>query len=254
MMPESQCRQRSFLTARWQYLAMLNYEVPRDVLEPLVPRGTELDLWQGRCFVSLVGFLFLDTKVLGIPIPFHRNFEELNLRFYVAKRVQGELRRGVVFVKELVPRWAIATVARRVYGEPYSSCSMRHSLLKNTESSHPTEVNYEWYWKGRWNRMGVGVSGEPSGLVAGSEEEFITEHYWGYTRVGAELTREYRVEHPPWRVWRAKASFLDADIEPLYGSIFAPYLACPATSALLAEGSEVAVYPHHSDNEKGCRG
>ncbi|MBX9652151.1 DUF2071 domain-containing protein [bacterium] len=253
-MPESKRRQRPFLTARWQHLAMLNYEVPRDVLEPLVPRGTELDLWQGRCFVSLVGFMFLDTKVLGLPIPFHRNFEELNLRFYVAKTVKGELRRGVVFVKELVPRWAIATIARVVYGEPYSSCPMRHTIRKDPVTSHPISVGYDWKWRGRWNRIELEVSGEPCPLESGTEEEFITEHYWGYTRVGPNSTREYQVEHPPWKVWRAKSSFLDAEIEPLYGPIFAPYLTPPATSALLAEGSDVAVYPHHSDNGRVRRG
>lgn len=254
MIPESQRHQRPFLTARWQYLAMLNYEMPHDVLEPLVPHGTELDFWQGRCFVSLVGFLFLDTKVLALPIPWHRNFEELNLRFYVVRRTHGEIRRGVVFIKELVPRLAIATVARTVYGEPYFSCPMRHTIRKDPATSHPSIVGYDWKWRGRWNRMGLEVSGEPCPLLPGSEEEFITEHYWGYTRVGPDLTLEYRVEHPPWKVWRAESSYLEADIESLYGPMFTPYLCRPATSALLAEGSNVAVYPHHSDKGRRTRG
>jgi len=253
-MPVAKQSRRPFLTARWEYLAMLNYEVPREMLEPLVPKGTELDLWQGRCYVSLVGFLFLDTKVLGWPIPFHRDFEELNLRFYVAKTVRGELRRGVVFIKELVPRWAIATVARTVYGEPYSSCPMRHTHQKKQPNSQPFAVSYDWHWKGRWNRMGVEVLGDPQPLVSGSEEEFITEHYWGYTRVGAGVTREYQVEHPPWRVWQAASSFLDANIEAVYGPNFAPYLSGLASSAFLAEGSAVAVYPYHSNNEIARRG
>jgi uncharacterized protein YqjF (DUF2071 family) len=71
-----------FLTARWIHLTMANYEVDRSLLQGLVPKGTELDLWSGRCFVSVVGFQFLDTRVLGFSVPFHRDFEEVNLRFY----------------------------------------------------------------------------------------------------------------------------------------------------------------------------
>src|SRR6185503_10439864 len=104
-------------TAHWRFLMMLNYEVDPSVLHPLVPRGTELDTWHGRTYASVVGFLFLDTRVLGLAIPFHRDFEEVNLRFYVRRREAEAWRRGVVFIKEIVPRWAIATVARVAYNE-----------------------------------------------------------------------------------------------------------------------------------------
>ena len=236
---------RPFLTARWQFLAMLNYEVPRSILEPFVPPGTELDQWEGRTFVSLVGFRFLDTRVLGIPIPFHRNFEELNLRFYVKRRTDGEVRRGVVFVKELVPRWAIAFVARSVYGEPYQSLPMRHTIqYQSSDPAIPRSACYEWYMNGRWHRIGVDVQGEARELVPGSEQEFITEHYWGYTKTRGGSTREYRVEHPSWRVWDASSSFLEADVAHLYGSTFAPYLTGRPSSAFLADGSTVSVSPY----------
>ena len=75
-----------FLTAEWRYLAMLNYEIEPAVLAPFVPQGTELDSFDGKTFVSIVAFLFLDTRIGGIPIPFHRNFEEVNLRFYVRRK------------------------------------------------------------------------------------------------------------------------------------------------------------------------
>src|SRR5579864_4477520 len=107
----------TFLTAEWRNLAMLNYEIDPNLLREYVPAGVELDQWNGHTFMSLVGFSFLNTKVLGLPIPFHRNFEEVNLRFYVRRNTRNEIRRGVVFIKEIVPRWAIAFVARSVYGE-----------------------------------------------------------------------------------------------------------------------------------------
>ena len=115
---------RRFLTAEWRDLLMINYEVDPSLFKDRVPLGTELDLEDGRCYVSLVGFMFLETRVLGFPIPFHRNFEEINLRFYVKRELPDETRRGVVFIKELVPRRAIATVARVLYGEPYETAKM----------------------------------------------------------------------------------------------------------------------------------
>jgi Uncharacterized conserved protein (COG2071) len=108
-----------FLTAEWRALAMLNYEVDASLLRHFVPAGTELDCWQGKTLVSLVGFRFLKTRVLGIPIPFHRNFDEVNLRFYVRRAEATEVKRGVVFIREIVPRRAIAAVARAFYNERY---------------------------------------------------------------------------------------------------------------------------------------
>jgi uncharacterized protein YqjF (DUF2071 family) len=225
----------AFLTAEWRYLAMLNYEVAPELLAPLVPAGTEIDRWDGRVYVSLVGFLFLKTRVLGVPIPFHRDFEELNLRFYVTREAGGEVRRGVVFVKEIVPRWAIATVARVVYNENYVSMPMRHKV------DPPTTVAYEWRHAGRWGRLAVDVEGAARPLEPGSEAEFITEHYWGYARQRDGGTMEYRVEHPPWRVWEAHSSALECDAEALYGAGFAAALARPPVSTFLAEGSPITV-------------
>src|SRR3954468_20670393 len=119
---------RIFLAAEWRYLAMLNYQVDPAILHPHLPRGTELDIWNGRHYISLVGFRFLNTRVLGVPIPFHRNFEEVNLRFYVRRKGPEGWRRGVVFIAEIVPRFAIAAVARLFYNENYVALPTRHKL------------------------------------------------------------------------------------------------------------------------------
>lgn len=238
---------RTFLTAEWRYLAMLNYEIEPAVLQPLVPAGTELDQWRGRTFVSVVGFLFLKTRVLGIPVPFHRNFEELNLRFYVRRRAVDGWRRGVVFVKELVPRPAIALVARLVYNENYVALPMRHTLeLTNQGLASETlrdggAVEYGWRWRGEWNSLRAETTGAPEPLVAGSQEEFITEHYWGYAAQTDGGTVEYQVEHPPWRVWQVRDSALHCDAATLYGAGFAAALTGKPSSAFVAEGSPICV-------------
>lgn len=228
-----------FLTAQWRYLAMLNYEIAPPALAPYVPQGTELDSWNGKTFLSLVGFLFHDTRVRGAAIPLHTHFEEINLRFYVRRDCNGEQRRGVVFLREFVPRRAIALIANTLYNERYRATAMRHSVDQEKDAGH---VEYSWRGRGRWNRFHLKTAGDWQELKSDSLEEFITEHYWGYTaqRDGGSL--EYRVEHPRWRVKAATQAHCDCDVPATYGTRFSPYLQGTPHSALVAEGSPVTVY------------
>jgi len=225
---------RVFLTAEWQSLLMVNYAIDPAVLRPLIPRGVELDLWQGQALVSMVGFLFLQTRVLGVPIPFHRNFEEVNLRFYVRRETPEGWRRGVTFVREIVPRRAIAVLARALYNEPYVACPMRHQITSST-------CEYGWHFAGGWNSLSAEFHGEPVLLGEGRAEEFIFEHYWGYTRLRDGSTAEYQVEHPRWRAWTAENPRLEGEMAALYGAEFAQVLGRAPVSAFLAEGSEISV-------------
>ncbi len=237
-----QAQSARFLTAEWRTLAMLNYEIDPAILGPFVPAGTELDFWNGRTFVSIVGFRFLRTRVLGVPIPFHCNFDEVNLRFYVRHKAAGEWRRGVVFIKELVPRWAIAFVARHVYHENYVALPMRHTVpLPNAGGAPSGPVSYEWWRQGAWNGLYVDIAGEPVLAPDDSEETFITEHYWGYCMQPDGSTLEYQVEHPRWRVWQAAHPRLVCDVAALYGDAFVERLAGPPSSAFVADGSPVMV-------------
>ncbi len=229
-----------FLRADWRTLAMLNYEVDPSLLTKFVPSGTELDRWNGKVFVSLVGFRFLNTKVCGITIPFHSNFDEVNLRFYVRRTEDNEVRRGVVFIKEIVPRWAIATVARTFYNERYVSLPMRHQIQRNGESG--LLVEYGWRSSAGWNRMSLTALGNPGMPAEGSEEQFITEHYWGYAAQRDGGCMEYRVAHPSWKVWMGRDAKFEGNLVELYGQDLAAALVGTPTSAFLAEGSEVTVY------------
>lgn len=233
-----------FLTAAWRYLAMLNYEVDPALLAPLVPPGTELDTWDGRALMSVVGFRFLDTRVLGIGVPGHRDFEEINLRFYVRRPVDGGgWRRGVVFVTEIVPRFLVALTARLLYGEPYVRRRMRHELDGEAAASgRPFGVRYAWKQDGRWHALSGQARGAPAPPTPDSEAHFITEHYWGYRRRVGAATVEYRVEHPAWRVWRLERAGLDGDMATTCGPRYADALGGRPRSAFLAEGSAVTVY------------
>jgi len=232
---------RPFLTARWEHLVLLNYTVDPALLRPLVPAGTELDAWEGRHLISLVGFRFLDTRLLGIPIPGHRSFEEVNLRFYVRRRgPDGARRRAVVFIRELVPRRAIAAVARVVYNEPYLAVPMSHEV--RITPAEGGRARYGWRFKGEPFALSATVTGPALPLRPGSEAEFITEHYWGYTRQRDGGTLEYRVEHPPWSVWTPTASAFTGPGALLYGPEFGRILSARHDSAFLALGSPVAVH------------
>ena len=228
-----------FLQAEWKNLLMLNYEVDPEVLKPHLPAGTELDLWQGKALVSMVGFMFLNTKVLGIKWPWHINFEEVNLRFYVRRFNGKEWKRGAVFISEIVPKHIIPIVANNLYNEHYKAMPMKHrfTFLPNQQ----TEFLYEWKYKNQWNKLGAVVNDEAKPMEPESAELFIFEHYWGYNKLTEQKTLEYQVEHPSWKIRQVKTAFFDADIEALYGVEFKPCLEAKPFSAFFAEGSEVAV-------------
>jgi uncharacterized protein len=271
---------RPFLTANWRYLAMLNYAVDPRLIRPLVPSGTEIDYENGQTFLSVVGFLFLDTRLLGLPIPLHRNFEEVNLRFYVRKKSADTWRRGVVFIRELVPRRAIALVAREFYGENYVAVPMKHEIehlaepassgqllqpisramgkdaVRSSWATQPVgstgcpsgakrvnenlKVEYAWRRARKWESLKMTATGEAQTIPAGSHAEFITEHYWGYTALRSGCS-EYRVEHPRWKIWNATSFEFNADVATLYGEQFAETLNQSPRSAIIADGSPITI-------------
>lgn len=230
----------TFLTAEWRKLIMAQYEVSPSILEPWLPHGLELDLFRGRCYVSLVGFLFDSVRIKGLAIPFHTHFEEVNLRFYVVRtESDGTRKRGVVFIREFVPRVAISVVARSFYEEPYTTLPTRHAF---DVSPHKLSVSYGWKHRRRWHSLAVEAASVAQPIAPGSEEEFITEHYWGYTKRSRGATSEYAVQHPRWRVYPVFSHVIDADFGSLYGAAFASFDATKPASILLAEGSGVKVF------------
>jgi hypothetical protein len=234
-------RPKPFLTAEWRHLAMLNFEIAREVLEPFAPPGTVIDTYKGKAYVSVVGFLFQDTRIKGVPIPFHRNFEEVNLRFYVRRFSGDEWRRGVVFIKEIVSSVAVATTARVAYNENYVVMEMGHRIEK-VHAAEKLSVAYRWRLREKWNHLQAIAEGEASSPVPGSIEEFLTDHHWGYTRQRDESCIEYHVEHPLWPVRRAAEYVFDCDVAAIYGEQFVTALSAPPTSAFVIEGSAVTVY------------
>ena len=239
-----------FLTAEWRKLIMVQYAIDPAMLTPYLPQGVELDLYDGKCFASLVGFLFDRVRVKGIAFPFHTRFPEVNLRFYVKRHERGsedrtEFRRGVVFVNEFVPLHSagVAIIAKQLYEEPYRALPMRHSIRVPNSQLH---VSYAWKTGGRWHSMSAAAEANPQPIAEGSMEDFITEHYWGYTKrsakPGAARTSAYQVEHPRWQTYPIHSWALELDYAKMYGPQWAFLNKTPADNILLAEGSAVKVY------------
>jgi uncharacterized protein len=230
----------TFLTAEWRKLIMAQYAIDPAILTPYLPGGVELDLYQNTCYVSLVGFLFDRVRLKGIPIPFHTRFEEVNLRFYVRRtEPDGTRKRGVVFIREFVPRAAITLLANALYEEPYTTLPTRYSLTTTPQS---LDVQYSWKHRGTWQSLAVAASPTPQPIAAGSEEEFLTEHYWGYTKRRDGSTSEYEVRHPRWQIYPIQQATIVANFAELYGPNFAALNTQQPSSVLLAEGSAVSVH------------
>lgn len=227
-----------FLTAEWRKLAIANYSVDPDILLPYLPYKTELDYWKDTCYVSLVGFRFINTKLKGLKIPFHRNFEEVNLRFYVRYNHDNKWKRGVCFIKEIVPKPALTFVANSIYRENYITFPTKHELI--LDETH-MQVSYSWKHANDWDTICLKTELRPCEILEDSEEEFITEHYWGYTQLDKSLTSEYEVQHPRWQTYPVLEHQIKVRFGELYGAEFGFLKDALPASVMLAEGSAIAV-------------
>lgn len=231
---------RLFLSARWEYLTMFNYEVNPAILEKYLPPGTEIDYFNGKAMLSIVGFLFNDTRVLGARWPWHINFEEANLRYYIKRFDGSQWKRGVGFVSEIVPKYLVATLANLFYNEHYSTAKMDHQVSETADNLY---VEYGWK-KRKQPRNSIRVNATPTlhEIEEGSEAEFIFEHYYGYNKLDATTTIEYAVKHPSWKIYPVTSYSIECDIEKLYGNDFVPFIVNRQPhSVFLAKGSLVTV-------------
>lgn len=224
-----------FLTAEWNYLINITYAVDPEVLLPHLPEGLNLDIIDGKAFVSFVAFEFNDVKIKGFKIPFHRKFPEINLRFYVNKNGK----RGVVFIKEYVPKYFVALVANKIYNEPYSAIKMNHSIHTTEDDlkvKHSFCVNKEWF--------NISVTGENKLSTPGSDsiEHFFKEHEIGFGKDKQNKTLEYKVEHPVWEIYPVKKMESTICFEKMYGKKWAFLNAEEPFNVLLAKGSKIKVF------------
>ena len=228
----------TFLSARWENLIMANYAVPPTVLQPYLPNGVELDLFEGKAYVSLVGFMFINTRLFKIPIPFLGTFEEINLRFYVKRTIRKEIKRGVVFINETVPYRMVAWLANKLYKEHYIAIPTKNTITSNEQLK---TIKYQWKIANEWNDIFVNAVNEKQTMAIDSMEAFIFEHYYGYIKINAFNTQEYEVKHPSWQVNRVIDYAVHCDFAKMYGEDFSFLSKQEPDTVFLAAGSAVSV-------------
>jgi len=230
--------QQKLLIAEWRKLILANYEIDPGILKKYLPAGTELDTWENKYYISLVGFMVLKTKLHGFRIPFHSNFPEVNLRFYVRYRSGNDWRRGVVFINQFVPKHAITFVANKFYKERFVTFPLNHKC----EIDNKLTVGYYWKKDQQWNKMEVTADPGLRELRSLSKEEFITERYWGYSSIDKNKTTEFRVEHPRWNIYPIERYSIDSNFKTLYGNDFGSLNDTQPASVFLAEGSPATIF------------
>lgn len=230
-----------FLKARWENLILASYRVNPDLLLEYLPKELELDTINQDAFMSLVAFNFIDTKVKGIKVPFHINFPEINLRFYVKEASKG--RRGVIFVREFVPRFFISFFANTLFNENYSSIPMKCILDKN-----PDEINCRHEIKYKETSYYINLTVENKTFVPpnGSKEHFFKEHEWGFGRTRKGATLVYRVEHPFWKIYPVTKFEHNFDFGTIYGDKWNFLNNEKPCNVTFARGSEIKVYSAES--------
>ena len=228
-----------FLKANWENIIMANYVIDPEILIPFLPKGVELDLYNGKCYISLVGFMFKNTKLFNVPIPFFGNFEEINLRFYVKRTEEnGVVKRGVVFINETIPYPIVAWTANKLYNEHYTVVPTKHDIIIQESSK---KVQFEWLLKQKWNSIAVTSTLSSKTMQPNSLESFIYEHYYGYTKTKNNKTEEYKLQHPNWQVNKVLDYKIDCDFEAMYGEAFSFLNQTKPKAVFIAEGSAVAI-------------
>ena len=228
-----------FLKANWENIIMANYEIEPELLIPFLPNGVSLDLFNGKAYVSLVGFMFKNTKLFNVPIPFFGSFEEINLRFYVVRKEGNDLKRGVVFINETIPYQLVAWIANKLYKEHYTVVPTKHQLNSTIKSN---QIKFEWLLQKKWNSIAVDFDSKTESMKTGSLEKFIYEHYYGFTKINDFKTEQYQLKHPSWRIHNVKEYEIDCNFEAMYGKSFSILNQTKPNSVFIAEGSEVSIY------------
>jgi hypothetical protein len=125
-----------------------------------------------------------------------------------------------------------------LYKEHYAAIPTK-SLIVNGESAK--NIKYEWKINNKWNHIAVNAAKENEQILPGSVEEFIFEHYYGYTKINSQLSQEYKVNHPRWQVHKVIDYSIHCDFKSMYGNDFSFLRNQQPDSVIIAQGSPVSV-------------
>ena len=234
-------KSKTFLTARWENLAIITYKIHPASLSIYIPPGLAADTINGDAFVSIVAFDFNDIKIKSLRIPFHVNFPEINLRFYV----KDENRNGVVFISEFVDKYFVPFVANSVYNENYKRIRMK-KVMKILDGDDVIHLNYNMNMKGR--EFNLNMKAKQESFIPGENtiEHFIKEHEWGFGKSRRGKLLSYKVVHPVWEVCPVTHFSHNFDFGLIYGNKWEMLNDEKPFNVMFAKGSEVKVFSPES--------
>lgn len=197
------------MTQDWAFLSFLHWRYDADTVQSLLPRGLEVDLFDGSAWVGLVPFA-MRIKVGPLPpLPYATIFPETNVRTYVHG---PDGRAGVWFFSLDVPRLAAALGARATYGLPYMWSDM-------AVDRGATQVTYRlWrHWKA-WPPTTSRVTVEVGEAIEEHSEleHFLTARWRLFNHVAGSLWTA-TVEHRPWPLRQARAIDIVDSLVPATG-------------------------------------
>jgi uncharacterized protein len=178
--------------ANWERTVFIHYEAEPEELQECVPY--ELDLYDGRAFVSMVAFAMRRTRPqfggriverLLQPVTDSRF---LNVRTYV--RYDGE--EGIYFMSEWLSNRISVLLGPWTFGLPYRFGNLDYNR-KNSElggdiSAREGRLTYHASLPGTKFEI----------CESDSLPEFLLERYTAYTKHGPRK-RFFRIWHEPWR-------------------------------------------------------
>jgi len=220
------------LTMDWEDLAFLHWPVAASALQPLLPPGLEVELYDGSAWLGVVPFRMARTRLRWLPpLPTTHAFPELNVRTYVRS---GD-RAGVWFFSlDACSPLAVAG-ARALFRLPYFAATMQCERLDGSvvyASGRRDRRAPAATFVARWRSTGSAFR-----APAGSLPHFLTERYCLFTASGNGRPRCVEIAHAPWQLSPAAVEIATCDMTRLLGfdlPALPPYVLMAAPQSVVA--------------------
>jgi uncharacterized protein YqjF (DUF2071 family) len=187
---------------QWQRLTFLHWQFEPPVVQRLLPRWLQPELFDGAAWVGLVPFFMHVATPGGRELPWASKFCETNVRTYVRDRAG---RTGIWFLSLDAARLGAVAVARATYRLPYF-----WSQMQLTETGDQVSYGCRRRLPGPRATSVVSIEvGNPyQDYELQARDHFLTARWILFTTLSGRPTLA-RASHQPWPLHRAWVRDLD---------------------------------------------